>query len=233
MALSFLRLLQTRQLGQSAATVPETTGTYVSVATAGNTTINNVESVQYPTNWKEQAPSYGVYGGGYVTFVIEQSSFSASSVTPKPRDTYTPSGSSAFTVLAAMYVSPRMFWVIETVNLAIANGLKDTVNLQHPTITSDAAAGRSESWSNVRTSISCRVQPDDTLPFDGRGMRAAERRYLVYLDPSTGSGSTFAVTNSAGDFGRLVFGSINLQIEHYREAERIDELPVATCRRLP
>lgn len=181
---------------------------------------------------KEQAASRGAYQAGdqFISLGVEELGDTVPGV--GWRVTHGETGT-VYTVLEVVRANYLGFYRCTGRNLALAAGLTDSVDLQHPTITSDSAAGRSESWSNIRTSISCRVQPDDTLPFDGRGVRAAERKYLVYLDPSTGSGSTFAATNSAGDFGRLVFGSVYLQIEHYRDAERIGDLPVASCRRLP
>lgn len=118
-------------------------------------------------------------------------------------------------------------------NLAIAFGLKDTVDLQHPTITTGNQAGKSYSWADVRTDIYCRVQPESDEPFEERGSRGVARRWNVYLDPTTGTGSTFAVKNATGDMGRLVFGSLNLMIESFEDAERLVDLPVCRCRSVP
>jgi hypothetical protein len=222
MALDFLQILKTK--------VPPVTGTYASVRTAGNVTASSVQAIEYPTNWKERGPSNAVYTAAYRDFAIESDDIAA--LTPKPRDTYTISDGT-FTVMSVEEVAAKGFVILHTVSLSILGDLKDTVNLQHPAITSDANLGRSESWSNVRTSVHARVQPDDVTPFEGRGMRASVASYRVFIDPSTGSGSTFTAANSAGDMGRLVFGSVTLTIDGYRDAERVDDLPVITARKLP
>lgn len=220
---------------------------YTSRATAGDTTYEfTSRSVQVsvrPIGGKEVAASNGVYVAGDIRIVMPQTALDdpfTYGLSPSRRDQIVPKIGDEFVYDDVTY---KVFEVSKGIiaahtkcvgrNLSIAYALKDTVNLQHPTITSGTQLGKSVSWANVRTGIYCRAQPEADEPMDERGMKGVARRWNVYLDTSTGTGSTFAIKNAAGDLGRLVFGSLNLMIESYEDAERLVDLPVCRCRSVP
>jgi hypothetical protein len=191
------------------------TGTYASVRTAGNVTVSSLQAIRYPTNWKEAGVSYGVYTGGYVTFVVENDDLGGS-VTPKPRDTYTPSGESAFTVLSAQYVAPKTFWVLETVNLALQGDLRETANLYRPSSQGpDTAGNRQPTFgTTLASSAPCRFQEEEASEVEYMGKRCFERRFSVY----------FATDYGLRNEDQVHRGSDIHEVVGVENRERIDEL---------
>lgn len=177
---------------------------------------------------KELAASNGRYTGADLVWLVPTTILTGAGETAiKPYDTITDSGSTQYVVLEAAEQGLRTFWRLVTRNMVIANQLYDTVNVQHPTITQTAAGHRSVTWATNATSVHCRVQPRQTDVFDDRGVRSTRTVYDVYF------ASGINATNSDGDMARLVWGTVNLQIVNYTQAERIDALPMAECHKVP
>lgn len=174
---------------------------------------------------KEAAASNRVYLSGNNIWTIPEGTYTAVA----PGWTITDSGTNVHTVLNATHSDFASFWKLDTVNLTIAASLNDTVAVHHPTFTSDAATGRSASWAAVsgQTSVRCRVQPEMTEVYNEVGKRAAQTLYKVYF------ATAITPKTASGDFARLVWGSVTLQILSYEQAERIDALPMAECRAVP
>jgi hypothetical protein len=195
---------------------------------AGSYTNYTVASaIRYPITLKEAATSNGVYTANDVVWTLGESQVDTAGFTPKPRDIILDDAGQSWTVLDTVHAMLGRFWKFTTRNLAIVNSLKDTVNVQHPTITQTAAGHRSVAWSTVASSVSCRVQSRTVNGFDDRGVRSTETVYDVYF------AAPIAATTATGDFARLVFGSINLQIVNYTQDDHIDALPLAECRAVP
>jgi hypothetical protein len=183
--------------------------------------------IRYPMTLREAAASNGVYTANDVVWTLGEAQVIAAGFTPKPRDIILDDAGQSWTVLDTVHALLGRFWKFTTRNLAIVNSLKDTVNVQHPTITQTAAGGRSVSWATVASSVACRVQGRSVDVFDDRGVRSTETVYDVYF------AAPIAATNAGGDWGRLAWGSINLQIVNYSQDDHIDALPLVECRAVP
>lgn len=177
---------------------------------------------------KELAASAGRYTGSDLVWLIPKTIADAAGLgNIKPHDRVIDFDDNSYTVLEAAEQTLRTIWRLVTRNMRIAAGLHDAVSLQHPTITQTSAGGRSVSWTTISAAVVCRVQPRQTEVFDDRGVRSTTTVYDVYFEED------IAATNAAGDFARLLFGSKTLQIVNYKQADRIDVLPVAECREVP
>jgi hypothetical protein len=202
-------------------------------------TITN--AVRYDVSLKEAAESNGVYLSGDVVWTLPISP--DNNYQPRPGSTITdnqgfPPGSTVpypavYTVLEVQTGVASYHYVLHTRQLAIHPDIGTTVNLQTPTITTTAGLGRTTSWATIRSTISCRIQPQTVESFNERGVLAAETMYDVTIDPRTGTGSAFAAKNATGDWNRLLDGSTVYQIVGYDNAERLEALPVAKCVRMP
>ena len=199
--------------------------TVVLKTAAGSTLATLTTATRHAISLREAAASNGIYLADDIVWTWSTSQYATAA---SPGQTIT-SGTTVYTVLDSSYSVMMGFGKATCRDLVMANGLTDSVNYQHPTITLGTATGRSVAWANLRTGISARVQPDTTGDYNERGVRAAVTRYNVIFDPATGAGSTFAITNTGGDWGRFIFGSLTLDVIEYRNASRIDELPVALC----
>lgn len=212
--------------GGSQAKLPgRETVTYRAATSSGYDDSSVANAIRYPITLKEMQASYGVYVSGDVVWTLGERELAG--ISPKPRDVLLDDAGDSWTILDAAHAMLGRFWRVNTRNLAIANQLYDTVDLQHPTITQTAAGNRSVAWTTVATGVHCRVQPRQTEAFDERGVRSSRTVYDVFF------ASNVSVTAADGNFGRLVWGSVNLQIVTYKDAERIDSLPVAECHKVP
>lgn len=215
MALSLLKVLHN--------TFAPATVTYTSVRPdATNVAVTSLSGLQYPTEFREQAPSYAAYQGAYQTFIMDHTPFTTNSITPKARDTINDTVAT-YTVLSAQHVRPKAFWVISCVNLSLLGNFDDTITIQTATLALDAVGAQTRTWAAVHTSIAARIQPESVDVFDSRGIRATMTRYQVIV------GSDVTVKNTAGDWGRILWVSNSnkvLDITGYRKNQRIDEFPV-------
>lgn len=193
--------------------------TYTSVTTSTNTSAAFYDAVRYPVSLKEAAASNGVYRTDDIIWTVSTCSLSNAGLTPKPRD-YITYDSKTYTVLECVKSPVLAFWRFVTRDLTLSADLQDTITIYTPTVTLDAAGGQSRSWGAVHSSIAARVQPITVDDLSERGMRTTRVRYDVTV------GQDVTVKNTAGDWGRIVWGSKTLEITGYRQAERIDALPV-------
>lgn len=111
-------------------------------------------------------------------------------------------------------------WKCVCRDMVIANGLTDTITIYTPTVSLDATGAQTRSWTAVHSNLAARVQPENTDQFDSRGIRASKVNYSVFVPQDV------TVRNSNGDWGKIVWGSVTLDITGYQQAERIDVLPV-------
>jgi len=181
-------------------------------------------AVHYDLSAKEAAASNRTYLAGNAVWTIPEGTY-----TVAPGWTITDSSGQVNTAITVVHSEFAAFWKIDTLNLSIAASLYDSVAVQTRTNTQDTASGRSPSWADVsgQTAVRCRVQPRETDPYDGRGIRSTKRVYDVYF------ATPITSVNSAGDFARLHWGSVYLTITKYDQAERIDQLCHAECEATP
>lgn len=202
------------------------TVTFASVLTAGDTTCSLTQAIRYPMSLKESQASNGVYRTDDIIWTSDTATFNIASLVPKPRDYITADGNT-YTVLEAIKSPIASFYKLITRDLSLANGLTDTITIQTATISIDASGGITKSWAAVHTSIAARVQPEQTTAFEERGIKSSQVRYQVFVAVNP------TVTNSAGDWGRIVFGSDTLEIDGLTRSEQIGELAVISAAKMP
>jgi hypothetical protein len=185
-----------------------------------------------PLKWSERQPAGGAYQQGQVVWLVPVEVVELSSGgdwEPRPADMVTEAGPPGvtYTVLEAELRELKTYWWLRCVDLVLANGLTQSVDVEVPTVTQSATGAQVRAWAAKYTGLSCRVQPQEQEEFTGRGKKAPRVKFFVYvaqqIDPR----------NAAGDWGRVKHGSLYYQITGYRAAERIDELPVVECELLP
>lgn len=194
---------------------------YQSTRKAGGVTVTLPNAIQYPITTRELAASGGRYTGSDVVWSLRLAELG--DVTPKPADTIIDATAAVWTVLDVAVSRFAGFAKATCRNLAVAFGLEDAVDIEVPTVAAGDTGGRANVWAAKYSDLACRMQPDATESFDARGKDATARRYLCYvarqIDPRS----------DAGDWGRVTFEGRYYQITGYRQAERIDELPVVEC----
>lgn len=183
-------------------------------------------AIRYPVSLRELQASYGVYTASDVIWTLGVSELGG--IEPKPRDQLYDASNNVFIILDAAYGPVGKFWKLTTRIRSIIATLADSIDVEKPTIT-QAAGGRTVTWAAIsgQTSVACRIQPREADVFDDRGVRSTATIYDVIL------GQEISAVDTNGNFARLKWGSVYLEITSYKQSERIDVLPIAECRRVP
>jgi hypothetical protein len=208
---------------------PASTNVVYPIATAKRRSLRRTELV----------PSGGVVLGDEQVWIIPDVMFPAG-VVSKPGDVIveTTTGTSneeqpgtRWTVLA---VDPwgKNRWTRRFMTKALGlSGMEDTINVERPKITYDAAGCAIKQFPSDATnpagvvtyaSLPCRVQLVTKPEEDEMGIRGSAGDYEVTL------GADINITRE--DRIKLASGQY-LDVVNYRQAERIDQLPVIECRR--
>lgn len=170
---------------------------------------------------REQAASFGRYQSGDVKWYLPVVQTVAAGITPAIGWTVTDGEGTVWTVLMVDKTVLGAVWKLTTRNLAIALG--DTIDIEVPTVTPGVTGARENAWSVKYPGLVARMQPERQETFEGRGKRTTATKYLCYvsqpIDPR----------NDAGDWGRIAFAGRYYEVTGYRNAARIDELPVVEC----
>lgn len=130
-----------------------------------------------------------------------------------------------WTVLEADLGKYGQTWRLTTRNLSLAYELQELINIERPAVSYDAAMAPVKAWPTgpqplggivLYGNLPARPQLLTKEIKDERGIRGLERRYDVIV------GRQVAVTNE----DRIAWRGEYLDIIGYRNAERIDELPI-------
>lgn len=186
----------------------------------GSTSASFTTAVRYPITLREAAASNGYYQAGDVVWTIESSQAGSASITPG--GVLYDSNSVTYNVLSADKSNVAGFWKLTTRNVRISAQLYDQITIQYVTDTVDAAGGISQSWTNQDVNVHCRVQKVGTQDYDARGVKGSATLYEITLP-----GEYVVMVN--GNYNRVKHGNNYYRITNYRNAERIDELPVIEC----
>jgi head-tail adaptor len=198
-----------------------------------------------PLSIKERLASGGAYLGLDRVWLIP-AALLAPTPTPglpsllMPGDFLTDSEGVIWTVLEASFQTLKSVWRLICRDLVLAWGLRDSVDLQRATVTTDAAGAPVRAWPDNNASgitaggsvpygqVPARVQLLTQQEAVARGIRGLQAAYSVIVGQ--------AVVVTAEDRVKVLSGphqGLYLKIEGLRNPERIDELPILDCVQLP
>ena len=194
----------------------------------GDQTDSQIQALRRAPTFKELAASNGVYTSQDVVWHIPAVLLTVGP--PKPRDTVTDLDGISWTVMEAAWNSLRSMWRLITRNPIIAYDLRDKVSIEQCAITYDAVGAPVRTWPPIGgqilyPNIPARVQPDDSVVVDQRGVRGDLETYFVLLAEQV---PILDVREC-----RVNWNGVYLDITGSRQSERIDELPMLTAERRP
>ncbi len=174
--------------------------------------------------YKELAASNGAYTGQDLVWLIPATLAPAytSRSAPKPGDKVV-SAEATWTALEVALNNLKSTWRLVTRNLVLAYDLRDTVDIERATVTYDAAGGPLRTFAAVYSALACKVQLITQELADVLGVRGFKGTYAVTVAQD--------VTLVQGD--RVKWGSVYLDVLKQHNPQRIDELPVLDCVKLP
>jgi hypothetical protein len=169
---------------------------------------------RFPVRRHEQAASGGVYRGDDRVWCLPAAQCSFE---PLPADRVTDSAGTVWTVLEAKPVglgSSLSHYRLVTRDLVLAAGLRDVLDVERPAITYDASGVALRAWSAAYSGIPCRVQPQEAVAVEERGLYGFRGTHLGFVDRQ--------LTLTAED--RLNVAGVYYEVKGWRNAQRIDEL---------
>ena len=189
---------------------------------------SQIQALRRAPTFKELAASNGAYTGQDVVWHVPAVQLTVGP--PKPRDTVIDSDNVSWTVLEVQWDTLKSRWRLITRNPIIAYDLRDEVSIEQCTITYDAVGAPVRTWPPIGgqilyPNIPARVQPDDSVVVDQRGVRGDLETYFVFLAEQV---PILDVREC-----RVNWNGVYLDITGSRQSERIDELPMLTAERRP
>jgi hypothetical protein len=189
------------------------TGTTDTAATAVQ------DARRFPVRRHEQQTSGGVYRGDDRVWCLPAAQVAAE---PLPGDRVTDSAGTVWTVLEAKPVglgSSLSHYRLVTRDLVLAERLRDTLDVERPAITYDASGVTLRAWppsggTTPYAGIPCRVQPQEAVAVEERGLYGFRGTHLGFVDRQ--------LTLTAED--RVLSGGVYYEVRGWRSASRIDEL---------
>lgn len=190
----------------------------------------------------ERYPSGGVYVGASVDWHVPDPLL-IPGVTPKPADVIVDSDGQRWTVLIAEHKALQSRWRLTCVNLILAYQLRDQITIERPDITPDSSGVVVKKFptvpsfprdtQHVETTGGkiiyrgiARVQLLAEAISEGRGIRGPELRYDVIVPHLPVEGLTTEDRIVWLRPGKEFPNTVYLDCLGYRNAARIDELPV-------
>ena len=171
---------------------------------------------------REKSPSNGVYFGFETNWFLPGALMGGRSVAPG--DTVTDSAGLIFTVLTSNYEQSDQVWECGCVDLALANDLRDLIDIERATVTYDSAVAPVRTWTTpAYTQIAAKVQKLTDELADVLGVRGFKGTYAVIV----GQQVTITAEDRVkwDDAGTIRY----LDILGQRNPSRIDELPMLDC----
>ena len=176
---------------------------------------------------RERSPSGGAYLGHERSWRLPVRHMEG--VELRPGDVIEDADGGRWTVLVCELSRVKQCWRADCVNLALALGLRDTVEVQRAEVDYGLAGAPVKTFppegGRVLHRLRARVQPIEQAPADERGLRYGRARYDVIVERQP------AGIDAAEDrLAWTVAGEVrHLDVLRVRSAERIDELPVIEC----
>jgi hypothetical protein len=185
--------------------------------------------------FKELAPSNGAYTASDLVWIVPvaQAPGLKEQFPPRPRDVIEDDDLVAWTILEVQPLGGlKTFWRFITRNLVLAEGLRDTVTIQRPDITTGDSGEPVYTWPPLGgcllvEDLPARVQPSDSAPQVINGIETAHKRFNVILGQQVEMRVGDRVLVTSGD--RV---GMYLRWESLTNADRIDELPLLACLRV-
>ena len=170
--------------------------------------------------WKELAASGGAYTGQDTVWQIPQAVLPAGRPL-KVGDQVIDADSTRYTALDVSLGKWKQTWRLTTRNLAIAYGLRDTIDIQRAEVGYDQAGATVRTFPpaggrTIYAGLVARVQLVSREETDERGLRGLKALYQI----------TIARAVSLVDEDRILWNGKYLDIKKYTQADRIDVLPV-------
>lgn len=177
--------------------------------------------------FKEQAPTGGVYGSALMTWWLPATLVTAAGAvgndTPTQAFLITDGAGVVWTIQDVRLDNLKSTWHCPSLNLTLAFNLRDTLTLQRPVLTTDAAGGRTyPTYTVIATGIACRFQETTGEPTDERGKRLTVHKY----DVPVGTRLFPTIEDQVIDGNGVVY-----EVKGWRQPDRIDQLQVLECER--
>lgn len=168
----------------------------------------------------EQASSGGVYTSAHTRWHLPAVLLTPG-VQPKSGDVIIDASQTRWTVETANLQRLGQRWELVCINLIIAHGLRDTIDVQRAAISHDAAGAPVKTFPPAGgvvayRNLPCRVQLLSEEIAEERGIRGAKRKYAITVDRQ--------IIIDTED--RIVWKGQVLDIVGYRNPELINDLPV-------
>ena len=167
---------------------------------------------------REMAASKGKYLAGDVKWHLPAAEVTAA---PVPGAKIVDVAGESWTVLWVNRQTLGGRWCCWARNLAIAGGLDETITLQHAAWTRDLHGAPVALWSDFRTGLRARLQPQEGHVDRERDGRTTLAKYRVYL----------AEEVRVNESHRILHGDTVYHVLGYEMPERIDELFVILAER--
>lgn len=176
----------------------------------------------------ERSPSGGVYAGHEIRWHLVADTLPPD-VDPKLGDLITDASGREWTVLTADSNRYRQVWALGCVDLVLALGLRDTVQIQRAAITYDASGVGTKAFppdgGRVLYTLPARVQPVAGEIAEERGARYSRDRFDVIVGRQIDvdlAEDRILWTDSTGR-------SRILDLVSFRQSGQIDQLPILTA----
>lgn len=193
----------------------------------GNKTFPIPTAKRRNPTYKEQLPSGGVYGSALITWLLPATLVTAAgaigSDQPEQAFQITDGAGIVWTVQDAKLNTLKSTWVCVSLNLKIVYNLQDTLTLQRPVFSVDAASSRTyPTYTVIAQNIPCRFQETGTEVGDERGKRLTVHRYDVPVAARLYTTVEDQVVDQSGNV---------YEVLRTRDSDRIDQLQVLECKR--
>lgn len=171
---------------------------------------------------RELAASAGAYTGEDLVWLLPQAQLPECKFQVKPADVVTDGEGREWTVLEAAHNKLRQTWRLVTRDLVLAYDLRDLITVERAELGEDlAGAAVKREWQALYASVPARVQPSERREAEEHGVEGWEEAFDVW------------VGRELADVGRedrvKLRDGTYLDVVRYRQAERIDQLPVLEC----
>jgi hypothetical protein len=185
-----------------------------------------------PVSLREQQASGGAYQAGDVILIVPQELVPAE-WPPLPGDAWQDAAGNYYRVLnvqgSKFSGGAYQTWRVTGRNLALAYGLSERITIEQAGVTYDAAGTPQRLWPSgpgpqggriLVQDLLCRIQPEDAVPTEGRGLRGQEVRYTIFLQRE--------LPELDVRLARVWWPArgLYLDILRYAQAERLEELPL-------
>lgn len=160
------------------------------------------EVLRMPITKREKSPTGGAYLGYETSWIIPKQKVKflySDGREPKPGDKIEELNGNRHVVITAQNFALQNTWQLETVNLILAEDLREDVRLFAPTESQDAGGSRLATFSAVTNTVKGKIQETQGSLQDQRGKRGTVREYQIFLENFIESLNTDWIAKDADD----------------------------------